>query len=68
MRYVLGAIDHVRDGYLSIVRRLVRVALFGLVAVAVVAVARTRAQSVDTVEPVPRDGRSFDNVAAQRAR
>src|SRR5713101_5723475 len=28
MRYVLGAIDHVRDGYVSIVRRLVRVALF----------------------------------------
>ena len=39
MRYVLGAIDHVRDGYVSIVRRLVRVALFGLVAVAVVAMA-----------------------------
>ena len=39
MRYVLGAIDHVRDGYVSIVRRLVRVALFGLVAVAVVAAA-----------------------------
>jgi hydrophobic/amphiphilic exporter-1 (mainly G- bacteria), HAE1 family len=39
MRYVLGAIDRVRDGYVSLVRRLVRVAVFGLVAVAAVAVA-----------------------------
>src|SRR4029077_10518161 len=39
MRYVLRAIDGVRDGYVSVVRRLVRVAIFGLVAVAVVAAA-----------------------------
>jgi HAE1 family hydrophobic/amphiphilic exporter-1 len=39
MRYVLGAIDKVRDGYVFIVRRLVRVAVFGLVAVAVAGVA-----------------------------
>ena len=32
MRYVLGAIDHVRDGYVAVVRRLVRVALLSLVA------------------------------------
>ena len=31
MRYVLGGIDRVRDGYASIVRRLVRVAAFGVV-------------------------------------
>ena len=40
--YVLGAIDRVRDGYVSIVRRLVRVAVFGLVAVAGVAAASLR--------------------------
>ena len=39
MHYVLDAIDKVRDGYVSLVRRLVRVAVFGLVAVAAVAVA-----------------------------
>jgi HAE1 family hydrophobic/amphiphilic exporter-1 len=33
MRYVLGTIDRVRDGYAAVVRRLVRVALFGVVAV-----------------------------------
>ena len=32
MRYVLGGIDRVRDGYASIVRHLVRVAAFGVVA------------------------------------
>ena len=32
MRYVLGAIDHVRDGYVAVVRRLVQVALLSLVA------------------------------------
>src|SRR5436190_6359426 len=31
MRYVLGGIDRVRDGYVSVVRRLVRLAVFGLV-------------------------------------
>jgi hydrophobic/amphiphilic exporter-1 (mainly G- bacteria), HAE1 family len=36
MRYVLGAIDRVRDGYVAVVRRLVRVAVFSLVAVAAV--------------------------------
>ena len=39
MRYVLGAIDWVRDGYVAIVRRLVRVAVLGVVVVAVVAAA-----------------------------
>src|SRR5882757_6235182 len=39
MRYVLGAIDRVRDGYVWIVRRLVRVAVFAVVAVAVIAMA-----------------------------
>ncbi|MGH6793620.1 MAG: efflux RND transporter permease subunit, partial [Methylocella sp.] len=34
MRYVLGAIDRTRDGYVAIVRRLVRVAIVGIVAVA----------------------------------
>jgi len=38
MRYVLGAIDRVRDGYVAVVRRLVRVAAVGLIGVAVVAV------------------------------
>ncbi len=38
MFYVLRAIDGVRDGYVFLVRRLVRVAVFGLVAVAGVAV------------------------------
>jgi HAE1 family hydrophobic/amphiphilic exporter-1 len=32
MRYVLGGIDKVRDGYVWVVRRLVRVALFGIAA------------------------------------
>jgi hydrophobe/amphiphile efflux-1 (HAE1) family protein len=32
MRYVLGGIDKVRDGYARVVHRLVRVALFGIVA------------------------------------
>src|SRR3984957_9652942 len=39
MRYVLGTIDRVRDGYVFLVRRLVRVAVFGAVAVAAVAIA-----------------------------
>ena len=39
MHRVLGAIDWVRDGYVSIVRRLVRFAVFGVVAVVVVAAA-----------------------------
>jgi len=34
MRYVLGAIDHVRNGYVAVVRRLVRVAIVGVVVVA----------------------------------
>jgi HAE1 family hydrophobic/amphiphilic exporter-1 len=38
MRHVLRGIDGVRDGYVSVVRRLVRVAVFGLVAVAAVGV------------------------------
>jgi HAE1 family hydrophobic/amphiphilic exporter-1 len=38
MRYVLGAIDRVRDGYVAVVRRFVRVAVVGLIGVAVVAV------------------------------
>jgi HAE1 family hydrophobic/amphiphilic exporter-1 len=37
MRYVLGAIDGTRDGYVFVVRRLLRVAVLGLVAVAAVA-------------------------------
>ncbi|HEY4471822.1 MAG TPA: multidrug efflux RND transporter permease subunit [Stellaceae bacterium] len=39
MRYVLREIDRVRDGYTSVVRRLVRVAVFGVVAIVAVAVA-----------------------------
>jgi HAE1 family hydrophobic/amphiphilic exporter-1 len=39
MRYVLGAIDGVRDGYVFLVRRLVRVAVLGIVVVAGVAAA-----------------------------
>ena len=39
MRYVLNAIDRTRDGYVSVIRRLVRVAVFGVVVVAGVAVA-----------------------------
>ena len=34
MRYVLRAIDRARDGYVAVVRRLVRVSLVGIVAVA----------------------------------
>src|SRR6266516_2214737 len=34
MRYVLGAIERTRDGYVWVVRRLVRVAIVGIVAVA----------------------------------
>jgi HAE1 family hydrophobic/amphiphilic exporter-1 len=39
MRYVLGAIDRVRDGYVAVVRRLVRLAVLGVVAVCVVGAA-----------------------------
>ncbi len=39
MRYVLGGIDRVRDGYVAVVRRLVRLAALGVVAVIVVAAA-----------------------------
>jgi hydrophobic/amphiphilic exporter-1 (mainly G- bacteria), HAE1 family len=38
VRYVLRAIDRVRDGYASAVRRLVRLAIYGVVAVVVVLV------------------------------
>jgi len=36
MHYVLDAIDRVRDGYVAVVRRLVRVSLVGVIVVAVV--------------------------------
>ena len=36
MRYVLGGIDRVRDGYAAAVRRLVRVAVLGVVAVLII--------------------------------
>ena len=39
MRYVLGAIDRARDGYVSVVRRLVRVSVLGLVVTVGVAAA-----------------------------
>jgi HAE1 family hydrophobic/amphiphilic exporter-1 len=39
MRYVMGAIDWTRDGYAAIVKRLVRVSVLSLVALAVVVVA-----------------------------
>jgi HAE1 family hydrophobic/amphiphilic exporter-1 len=39
MRYVMGAIDWTRDGYAAIVKRLVRLAMLSLVAVAALAVA-----------------------------
>jgi HAE1 family hydrophobic/amphiphilic exporter-1 len=39
MHYLLNAIDRVRDGYVAVVRRLVRVAVFGVVLVAGVAIA-----------------------------
>jgi hydrophobic/amphiphilic exporter-1 (mainly G- bacteria), HAE1 family len=39
MLYVLNGIDHVRDGYVSIVRRLVRISVIGVVAIAGVAAA-----------------------------
>jgi hydrophobic/amphiphilic exporter-1 (mainly G- bacteria), HAE1 family len=39
MRYVLGAIDHVRDGYVAVVRRLARVAIVSIAVVAGVAAA-----------------------------
>jgi HAE1 family hydrophobic/amphiphilic exporter-1 len=39
MHYVLNAIDRVRDGYVAVVRRLVRVAVFGVVVVAGIAAA-----------------------------
>ena len=42
MRYVLGAIDRVRDGYVSVVRRLVRVSIIGVVVVAGVVAASVR--------------------------
>src|SRR5437773_11103465 len=38
MNYVLGAIDRVRNGYVAVVRRLVRVAVFAIVVVIAVAV------------------------------
>jgi hydrophobic/amphiphilic exporter-1 (mainly G- bacteria), HAE1 family len=38
MRYVLGGIDRVRDGYSWIVRRLVRVSVFGIVVAVAVAI------------------------------
>src|SRR4051812_5580917 len=41
MRFVLRGIDHVRDGYVGVVRRLVRVAAFAIVGVLVVAAVST---------------------------
>ena len=39
MRYVLGAIDHARDGYVAVVRRLARVAIVSVAVVAGIAAA-----------------------------
>src|SRR5262249_9379473 len=39
MRYVLGGIDRVRNGYVAVVRRLVRVAVLGVAIIAAVLIA-----------------------------
>src|SRR5262249_17507815 len=46
MRHVLGAIDWARDGYANVVRRLVRVAVVGIIAVPLVAWAALGASRV----------------------
>ena len=50
MRYVLGAIDKARDGYVAVVRRLVRVAIVGVVVVAGVLAASVLGVRQDAAE------------------
>jgi len=55
MRYVLGAIDRVTQGYAAIVRRLVRVAAFSLVAVIAVVVASAGLFSITPTGFLPEE-------------
>ena len=55
MRYVLGAIDRVTHGYAAIVRRLVRVAAFSLVAVIAVVVASAGLFSITPTGFLPEE-------------
>ena len=70
MRYVLGAIDQARDGYVAIVRRLVRVAIIGVVIVLGVLAAIGVPLQQDTAELPARggSGRLFRRHAPARRR
>jgi multidrug efflux pump len=55
MRYVLGGIDRVRNGYAAVVRRLVRVSIFGVIAVAAVLVGSAGLFSVTPQSFLPEE-------------
>jgi HAE1 family hydrophobic/amphiphilic exporter-1 len=63
MRYMLRGIDSVRDGYVAVVRRLVRVAVFGVVAVAGVAIGAVALFRVTPQGFLPSDGQGAFFVA-----
>ena len=70
MRYVLGAIDKARDGYVAVVRRLVRVAVVGVVVVAGVLAASAWLFQQDAAELSAGggSGRDLRRAAASRRR
>ncbi len=70
MRYVLGGIDRVRDGYAAVVRRLVRVAIIGVIVVVVVLAGSGAPVQPDAAELPARggSGRLLRRHAAARGR
>jgi hydrophobic/amphiphilic exporter-1 (mainly G- bacteria), HAE1 family len=65
MRYVMGAIDYTRDGYAAIVKRLVRVSVLSLVALAAIVVATGALFRVTPTSFLPQEdqGAFFAQIA-----
>ncbi len=65
MRYVLGGIDHVRDGYAAVVRRLVRVAVLGVLLIALCAGGIWGAARITPTSFLPEEDQGAFFVLAQ---
>ena len=65
MGYVLRGIDHVRDGYAAVVRRLVRLAVLGVVLIGVCAAGIWGAASITPTSFLPEEDQGAFFVVAQ---
>ena len=65
MGYVLRGIDHVRNGYAAVVRRLVRVAVLGVVLIGVCAVGIWGTESITPTSFLPEEDQGAFFVLAQ---